>query len=175
MTCDFPQFRCTSQCLPACPRMEDCGCGEDDSEANPQVTAEATSSDSREFYVYVANRLSGHPGEYLANVHELSRVCRRLMDAGYVVVNPAGDLLEGLMSGDVLPVSAYQKRSLGLLHLVITAHRFGYRAALRVEHGMHRDGSISHGVIDEIAAAQEAGLPVVWSDEQLAALRGTEL
>lgn len=167
MTCPYPDFKKRHDCI-RCPAMEDCP-GEVD------ATDEAvTPSDSRDFFVYVANRLSGHPGEYLANVHEMSAACRRLMDTGYIVVNPAGDLLEGLMSGEVLPVQAYQRRSLGLLHLCFIAHAAGHRAAMLVLHDSHRDGALSGGVHIEIDECRRHGLPIVWSEAELHETRGTE-
>lgn len=173
MTCPFPEYRQRKNCI-RCPGMEDCSGDIDEPQPAADIDNPQPSRDSRDFFVYVANRLSGHPGEYLANVHELSAVCRRLMDAGYVVVNPAGDLLEGLMSGEVLPVQAYQRRSLGLLHLCFIANTAGHRAAMLVVNDTHRDGALSGGVHVEIDECRLHGLPVVWSDEELAELRGTE-
>lgn len=168
MECPYPEHqlingggRCASH---TCPAREEGEC------AGEETGAAAR----RDFYVYVANRLSGHPGEYLANVCELSRACRRLMEAGYIVVNPAGDMLEGLMSEEPLPVAAYQRRSLGLLRLCIRALHAGERAALLIVNAKHRDGSRSGGVGDEIRLAEEYGLPVVWSESELHGLRGTE-
>lgn len=128
----------------------------------------------RDMYVYVANRLSGYPGEYLANVAEMSNTCRRLTEAGYVVINPAGDALQGLMSEEPLPEAVYRARSLGLLRLCIIAHQAGHRAALLVVHAEHRDGSMSAGVSEEIRLAREHWLPVCWSESDLHALRGAE-
>ena len=110
------------------------------------------------FYVYVAGRLSGDPGEYLANVARLSLLSRCLMQAGYCPVNPAGDLLEGLMDSDPLPVSAYQKRSRDLLRLLAPAAAAG-RACILVDTTEHRNGRLSTGVNTERAEAQRLGIP----------------
>lgn len=167
MECPYPEHRlinggglCASH---TCPAREEGECA-----------GEATNGRRPDFYVYVASRLSGDPGEYLANVAELSRVCRRLMEAGYVVINPAGDMLEGLVSPEPLPVQFYQERSLGLLRLCIAAHRAGHRAALLIVNDRHRDGALSGGVARERQVAEEAGLPVVTCVEDLHRLRGTE-
>ena len=125
--------------------------------------------ESKPTYVYVAGRLSGDPAEYLANLHEMCAASRRLMDAGYVPINPGADALEGLMSGEVLPVEHYQRRSLCLLRLL-----YGHRAALFVVNLEHRDGTPSVGTLREIAEARRLELPVVWSMEELAQLRGSE-
>jgi hypothetical protein len=130
-------------------------------EANPRPSLEP-------FYVYVAGRLSGDPAEYLANLHDMCAMSRQLMEAGYVPVNPGADALEGLMSGEVLPTSHYQSRSMDLLRLLT-----GHRAAIIVGNMRHRDGSISGGTAREIEEAQRLGIPVVWSREELARVRGS--
>ena len=53
-------------------------------------------------YVYVAGRLSGDPPTYLANLAEMCAASRRLMDMGLTPINPGADMLEGLMSGEVM-------------------------------------------------------------------------
>lgn len=123
------------------------------------------------FYVYVANRLSGHPGEYLANLHEMFKMSRKLMELGYASINPGADMTEGLMSGDVLPVEHYQRRSLDLLRLLGPQVRCGGRAAMYVVHAHHRDGRPSGGVHDEMGECERLGVPVVYSVEELAGLR----
>jgi len=144
--------------------------GTDNAECEDYTSIEEAETSSA-FYVYVANRLSGHPGEYLANLHEMCKVSRLLMDSGYVPLNPGGDMLDGLMSGDVLPVEHYQRRSLDLLRLLGTVVSCGGRAAMYVHRAHHRDGTPSGGVHDEIRECERMGVPVVWSVEELAGLR----
>lgn len=64
------------------------------------------------FYVYVLGPMSGTPAEYLANCHRLSATSRLLMDYGYCPINPAGDMLEGLMGGTPLTDEQYKARSM---------------------------------------------------------------
>jgi hypothetical protein len=47
-------------------------------------------------YVYVAGPLSDLPPQYLANVARMTQVSRSLAEAGYITINPAADMLEGL-------------------------------------------------------------------------------
>jgi len=121
------------------------------------------------FYVYVAGRLSGTPAEYLANLHDMCSMSRALMEAGYVPINPGADALEGLMSGEMLPTSHYQSRSMDLLRLLA-----GHRAAVLVGETHHRDGAPSGGTFREVEEAQRLGVPVCWSVEELAQVRGSE-
>lgn len=145
-------------------------CDNDCSPACPEYPCEALSDAPAAFWVYVAGRLSGHPGQYLANVHELSATSRRLMEEGYCPVNPAGDLLEGLMRGEALPVPAYQARSLQLLELLAAPAGEG-RAALLLVEAFHPDGSPSAGVAREVEFCHRRGIPVVSSFEELHDLR----
>jgi hypothetical protein len=149
---------CDELCTQSCPEFDNCP------ERNLQVEG-----DSRTFYVYVANRLSGDPGQYLANLREMSAMSRALMEAGFVPLTPGGDFLEGLVSPEPMPVSAYQRRALDLLRLLA-----GRRAALLVVNAAHRNGRRSEGVHVEISTAMELGIPVAYSIEELAQLRGTE-
>jgi len=146
------------------PGLEGPEAGTRDQNATSQVAVESR------FYVYVAGRLSGPPPEYLANLHDMCAASRRLMEAGYVPINPGADALEGLMSGEVLPKEHYQRRSLHLLRLLA-----GKRAALYVVNLQHPDGTPSSGTVREIDEARRLDMPVVWSMEELAQLRGSEL
>ena len=110
------------------------------------------------FYVYVAGPLSDLPSEYLANVVAISRVSRALIDEGYVPINPAADLIDGLMSGDPIPIAVYHRRSMHLLRLLV-----GKRAAVFVVATHHRGGRKSTGVADEITEAKRSGIPIVFN------------
>lgn len=134
----------------------------------PEYPCEEVGEPAATFYVYVAGRLSGDPGEYLANVAALALVSRRLLEAGYCPVNPAADALEGLASLEALPVVCYQRRSLELLRLLAPAVP---AAALLVTSTHHRDGRISGGVAGEIAEAERLGIPIVHDIEALNELR----
>lgn len=157
----------------SCRTCADADCpkhGSDNAECE-DYTSVAEPSEPGAFYVYVANRLSGHPGEYLANLHEMSVASRALMETGYVPVNPGGDMLDGLMSGVVLDTAHYQSRSLDILRLLAHVPR----RALYVLHTKHRDGSPSGGVLAEMRECERLGIPVVFSPEELARLRGSEV
>lgn len=118
------------------------------------------------FYVYVAGPLSDTPGGYLANVARISRVSRMLMERGYCPINPAADLIDGLMSDEAMPVEHYQRRSMDLLHLLA-----GKPAALYVTETHHFDGRQSKGVATEITAAEDLGIPVVYTMSDLMRLK----
>lgn len=124
-------------------------------------------SRSEPLYVFVSGPLSGSPDEYLANVARMCTVSRQLMEMGYTTINPAADLLEGVVSEHVPPVDAYRERSLRLLELVARAD-FG---CLYVISRRHRDGRTSVGVAAEIARALELDIPIVESIDDLEALR----
>jgi hypothetical protein len=118
------------------------------------------------FYVYVAGPLSDMPAQYLANVSRLSHLSRALTEYGYVTINPAADMLEGLMGMEAWPLERYQQRSLNLLRLLI-----GRRGCLYVDAVIHADGRDSSGVNREIEFALQNGIPVVDSLLSLAAWR----
>lgn len=118
------------------------------------------------FYVYVAGPMSGTPAEYLANCHRLSKLSRELIDAGFCPINPAADILEGLMSEDLLSDGEYKRRSLDLLRLLE-----GRRAAVLVAAVFHRNGERSAGVDAEIAEAQRLQIPVCLDAGALLRLR----
>ena len=113
-------------------------------------------------YVYVAGPLSDSPPEYLANVARMSRAARRLARLGFVPINPAADLVEGLVDQWVLSVEDYQARSMSLLRLLA-----GRRGCLYVTGRVHDDGRESAGVAAEIAEAKRLGIPVVESQAAL--------
>ena len=113
-------------------------------------------------YVYVAGRLSGDPPTYLANLAEMCAASRRLMDMGLTPINPGADMLEGLMSGEVMDKARYQERSLNLLRLLE-----GKNAALLVVNARHRDGTESGGTRREIEEAERLGIPVADAIEEL--------
>ena len=111
-----------------------------------------------DFYCYTAGPLSGDPGEYLANVAWLSQVSRGLMSYGFIPINPAGDMLEGLASEFPLSVADYQRRSMALLRLLQ-----GRRGCLYVTRLQRHDGRESQGVRAEIEEATRLGIPVAYS------------
>ena len=109
----------------------------------------------RAVYVYVAGPLSDMPAQYLANVSNMSRVCRELAEDGYTPINPAGDMLEGLMSGEAWPLSLYQGRSMNLLRLLAGRDD----ACLYVFNDTHADGRTSGGVAGEVDEAERLSIP----------------
>ena len=117
-------------------------------------------------YVYVAGPLSDLPPQYLANVARMTKMSRSLAEAGYITINPAADMLEGLMSPAPWPLSLYQSRSMGLLRLLE-----GRRGALYVVSDRHADGRFSAGVTAEIAEAKRRHIPIVWTRKDLDELR----
>jgi hypothetical protein len=108
-------------------------------------------------YVYIAGRLSGDPPSYLANVHEFCATARTLIDLGYCPINPAADMLEGIMSGVVMGTDVYQQRSLDLLRLLP-----GQDACVLVIAAYHLDGRPSLGTAREVAEAARLGIPVYY-------------
>jgi len=120
-----------------------------------------------EFYVYIANRMTGPPSEYLANLHEMSTVSCTLMGLGFVTINPAGDFLEGLMARGPIRDGLYKAHSLARLRLMALAPR----RALLVVHSEHRDGRRSAGVHQEIEECQRLGVPIVRSIGELCQIR----
>ena len=113
-------------------------------------------------YVYIAAPMTGPPNEYLANCVRLSRVARELVEQGFCVINPAGDMLEGLMSERPLPDSTFKARSMDLLRL------FAGRddSCVFVLETMHRNGTISGGVGAEVEESERLEIPVVYSWER---------
>jgi hypothetical protein len=114
-------------------------------------------------YIYIAHPLTDLPAQYLANVAAISRCSRRLIERGFCPINPAGDMLEGLMSDTPLTIEQYQLRSLQLLDLL----RGREGAALLVLTTCHMDGRESAGVWAEIHHAEACGIPVVWGEGEL--------
>lgn len=115
-------------------------------------------------YVYVAGPLSDPPPEYLVNVARMSRAARRMARLGFVPINPAADLVEGLVDHYHWPLSVedYQARSMSLLRLLA-----GRRGCLYVTSRVHDDGRESAGVAAEISEARRLGIPVFESEVDL--------
>jgi len=126
------------------------------------------------FVIYIAGPLSDMPAQYLANVSRMASEARWCMEQGWVPINPAADLIEGLMSGEALPLEAYQRRSLELLRLAALAeHRAIYVTELN-----HADGRESIGVRAEIDEAVRLDVPIAFSRSKLkllAAAYGVEV
>jgi hypothetical protein len=118
------------------------------------------------FYVYVASPMTGYPSEYLANCCRMSVYSRQFLDLGLCPINPAGDMLEGLVSQVPLADSEYKRRSLELLQLLE-----GRRGAVFVIATANRNGAISSGVADEITEAMRLGIPVTYDIGSLLAVR----
>lgn len=118
------------------------------------------------FYVYLAGPMSGYPSEYLANCAALSARSRELIDLELCPINPAGDLLEGIISAVPLAGAAYKRRSMELLRLLE-----GRPAAVLVLALRHRNGSVSSGVADELREAERLGIPVVYTVPDVLAVR----
>ena len=118
------------------------------------------------FYVYVAGPLSDDPPQYLANVAVLTRASRELTEAGYTTINPAADLLEGLMSPKAWPLSTYQERSTDLMRLLV-----GRPGCVYVVLTAHADSRTSAGVAAEIAEANRIGIPVCYSRSAIRTLK----
>jgi len=119
------------------------------------------------FYVYIAGPMSGYPSEYLANCARMSAVSRQFMDLGMCPINAAGDMLEGLASPVPLTDEVFKRRSMDLLRLLALQD-----AAVFVIATLHRNGSVSGGVLAECAEADKLGIPVVHSLGELLTLRG---
>jgi hypothetical protein len=115
------------------------------------------------FYVYIAGPLSDSPPQYLANVARMASESRWCMEQGWVPINPAADLLEGLASSRTLTLETYQRRSLELLRLAALAeHRAIYVTELN-----HADGRESIGVRAEVEEAIRLDVPVAFTRSKL--------
>jgi hypothetical protein len=114
------------------------------------------------FYIYVAGPLSDYPAQYLANVSRMTLESRLLAEAGYVPINPAADLLEGLLGVSAWPLERYQERSMDLMRLLEHVNGCVY-----VTSTAHADGRESTGVAGEVAEAKRLGIPVFYSRLQL--------
>lgn len=117
-------------------------------------------------YVFICGPLSDYPSQYLANVAAMTKWSRHFVELDLCPLNPAADIVEGLISTAPLSLEQYQKRSLDLLRLLE-----GRPAAVFVVATKHRNGSISSGVADEIAEATRLGIPVVYDVGSLLAVR----
>ena len=107
-------------------------------------------------YVYVAGPLSGPPEQYLAAVARMSAYSRYLIEKGVCPINPAGDLLEGLISTAALSGNSYKERSLDLLRLLAKRDD----AEVHVLGTVRWDGSSATGVCVEVDEAWILGIPV---------------
>jgi len=132
---------------------------------------------ARMMYVYVAGPLSDMPPQYLANVAAMTAISRTLIELEFCPINPAADMLEGLMAAAPLTLEQYQRRSMDLLRLLGALQGQSAdmlergRAAVFVVATLHRNGSVSGGVAAEIVEAENLGIPVVHSLGELLALR----
>lgn len=97
--------------------------------------------------VYIAHRMSGPEGSYLANCAVMCRAARALYEAGHDPYNPAADLTVGLVSGTPLDVRTYKRVGL---------------AWLRVSDVMLAIGDCSQGVLDEALLCRRYEIPVLW-------------
>jgi hypothetical protein len=123
------------------------------------------------FYVPILGPLTDTPVGYLRNVRRFCDVASRLMAAGYCPLNPAADLLEILVHPE-LTVDVVQRRTRQMIQLAALAP-VGRRAALCL--GLRNaEGESSTGSLGEMDLCGELGIPVCWSEEELARLRGPE-
>jgi len=107
-------------------------------------------------YVYVAGPLSGPPDQYLAAARHMTAYCVYLISNGICPINPAGDLLEGLVASKPISGTEFKERSLDLLRL-LTGRNDAEVHVLGVERW---DGSVSSGVVAEIEEAERLEIPV---------------
>lgn len=164
MSCPFPQYIRTSKdgCCVAydCPAAEDCS-GMPETATEPFHVA-------RPFYVILIGPLTDDPVGYLGNVRRFCELAGRLTLAGYCPLNPAGDLLEVLIEPR-LSVAVLRRRTRQMIELAAAAPR---RAALCLGTENAR-GERSTGVAVELDDCRVLGVPVVWSESDLHAMRGT--
>ena len=122
------------------------------------------------FYVFISGPMSEYPSGYLACCSEMSAYARKFMEMGMCPINPAGDMLEGLVSPVPLDGQRFKRRSMELLRLLE-----GKPAAVFVISTVHRDGRVADGVVDEIAEAERLAIPVVFPSlhqvEEIIAMR----
>ncbi len=157
-----------------CTTCTDIECGDHGKEQNgctEWTNERLPAAQSKTLYVYVANRMSGDPAQYLCNVGEMARISAALILRGFCPFNPAGDFLDGIMLEEPIPVELYHERSMHLLRLFALAKP---HAVMLVLHANHRNGERSVGVAGEIEEARKLGIPIVWSVEELCGLRGSE-
>jgi len=109
-------------------------------------------------YVFVAAPMSGPPNEYLANCSRMSQYSRSLIDQGVCPINPAADMIEGLMRSKPLTDEQYKLRSMELLRLL----EGRLDAQMHVLTTGRRGGQVSSGVADEIVEARRLDIPVVF-------------
>lgn len=118
------------------------------------------------FYVFVSGPMSEYPSGYLACCSEMSAYSRRFLEMGMCPINPAGDMLEGLVSPVPLDGQRFKRRSMELLSLLEGRH-----AAVFVISTWHHDGSLATGVIDEAQEARRLDIPVVYDVDELVKVR----
>lgn len=121
---------------------------------------------SETFYVFISGPMSEYPSGYLACCSEMSAYARRFMELGMCPINPAGDMLEGLVSPVPLEGAQFKRRSMELLRLLE-----GKPAAVFVISTVHRDGRVADGVVDEIGESKRLGIPVVDEVDTLLQVR----
>lgn len=122
--------------------------------------------------VYIFGPMTGLPAEYLHNCGVMLRMWHEVTMLGMAAFCPAVDALLGMQHGSVAgyegaPLTIEQYRLNSLKWLDVSDVLYGQRRT-------RLDGSRSDGIEDELAHARHLGIPVVWSIEELCALRGTE-
>ena len=120
--------------------------------------------------VYIAHPMSGYPADYLHNCGLMLQTWAVLAGAGFYPYCLAADMLLGLLwptIGATEPPTTRQYRDWSMAWL-------GCCDVLYVVAADHRDGTPSAGVRDEIRRAEELGIPVVYSIEELLRMRGSE-
>ena len=103
--------------------------------------------------VYVAGKLSADAPGYIKNIHNMIKVAREVRNAGYSVYVPCNDFLEGVVNGDFEYEDYFENSQPWLLSA----------DALILVPNWHT----SKGTIREIKLANESGIPVFKSIEDL--------
>ncbi len=157
MTCPYPAYQKTAaSCRTDCPAWEDCP-GDVD---GPQTASESQERPvSRLLRVYVAGPLSGCEVEYIHNCAQMDRACASVVELGMAPFNPAADRTWGQFVSEPLEAGVYKDLS------------FAWLAVCDV---MYVCGRISPGVQAEIDYCSRHGIPVVYSLDELAEVRGSE-
>ena len=157
MTCPYPEHRKTdSACRTDCPAWEDCPGDVDEPETDSESQERPVSRLRR---VYVAGPLSGSEVEYIHNCARLDRASAEVVSLGMAPFNPAADRTWGQFVSDPLEADVYKALSFAWLY---------------VSDVMYVCGRISPGVQAEVEFCGRHDIPVVYSLEELAELRGTE-
>lgn len=160
----YPHPDCADMDCETCPERDTCP---DYRPNGPRIIR--ASSTKHPLVVYIAHPMSGYPAEYLHNCGRMLYEWSEVNSMGFVGVCPATDMLLGLaiatMGQNAPTVDDYRRWSMAILERCDVLYVSGTH---------HEDGRPSDGVTAEIARAEWLNMPIVWSIEELAAMRGTE-